>query len=160
MPPGNTVGKFQRVAMDGSGQWAQSINIYDGGGAGHMYRSELVSHADGSTTFGWEDVRYISLPDHKIRAHHITADFVAGISEQDHNSLFAYPVPTSGLLTINTDHAGALPWALHTIDGRAVLSGILAASQRTVDLSGVAPGCYVLNVAKANVRRSQRVVVQ
>lgn len=160
MPPGNTIGKFQRVATDGSGQWAQSINVYDGGGAGHMYRSELVSHADGSTTFGWEDVRYISWPDHKIRAHHIAGNYEAGISELDGNSVFVYPVPTSGLLNINTDHVGALPWVLNTIDGRTVISGTLAASQRSVDLRGLAPGCYVLNVATANVRRSQRVVVQ
>lgn len=159
LPPGNTVGKFQRVAMDGTGQWAQSVNVYAGGGAGHMYRSELVSHPDGSNTFGWEDVRYISLPDHKIRAHHISADFVAGITEQKEGGLFAYPVPTSGLLTIVSSEKGAAPWILCAMDGRTVMAGTSTGSQSVIDLASLAEGCYMLSTGDGSARRTQRVVV-
>lgn len=159
MPPGNAVGKLQRVAMDGTGQWAQSVDVYEGGGAGHMYRSELVSHPDGSNTFGWEDVRYISLPDHKIRAHNVAVNYVAGIADAELQVLRVHPVPTTGTLTVEVEGQGPKNWSIRTTDGRAVMQGTFTSTRATLDLGALAEGCYMLTLVNDRAHRSQRIVL-
>ncbi|MBK7946481.1 MAG: T9SS type A sorting domain-containing protein [Flavobacteriales bacterium] len=158
-PPGNRLGKFQRIATNGSMQWPASIDIYDSGGSPQsMNDLKILSHADGAQTFSWFDTRYAS-PTSKVYAHHVTADQSAGIADLVPAERFAHPVPTSDQLLIDLPGEAGSEWQLRTAAGAVVASGRLGSGAGSIDLGHVTNGCYVLNVRTSIGQRTQRVVV-
>jgi Secretion system C-terminal sorting domain/Subtilase family len=73
--------------------------------------------------------------------------FSVGIRSIEATSLSVWPVPARGLLNVTYTIGDAAPFAVVDATGKQVITGrIQAGNTRAIDISGLAPGTYVLRI--------------
>lgn len=78
--------------------------------------------------------------------------FSTAVHDQYDRSISIYPVPTTDVLNIDGDESEIAHLKIYSIDGEQLIS---TSRKSTIDLSGLSPGIYVLNVL-FNDRTSMR----
>lgn len=76
----------------------------------------------------------------------------------DPSNFRIFPNPTSGLLTVETNHEGR--YQIVNLMGQEVLSGSLTSQTNTIDLSTLVEGVYLINVKSNGIVRTERIVKQ
>ena len=75
---------------------------------------------------------------------------------EDANSFNISPNPVRNTLTVNRVSSEMVPFQIHSMDGKEILSGQLTDMTNGVDVEGLNPGTYIITVQSA----TQRFVVQ
>ncbi len=67
---------------------------------------------------------------------------------QDNSNLTAFPIPTSGMLTIPLPNSNSLSYSIHSISGQTVREGKIenAAGSYSFDLTSYLPGIYIIRL--------------
>lgn len=96
----------------------------------------------------------------------VIVDKLSGINENDALSLFSlYPNPANGSATIKLEATKPIKGALniYTVDGRLVYSENIAFTTgyiKTIDMSSVASGIYIVNLQGENINLNKKLIVQ
>jgi PKD repeat protein len=96
----------------------------------------------------------------------VIVEKLSGIDENDALSLFGlYPNPANGSATIKLEATKPVKGALniYTIDGRLAYTENIAFSTtyaKTIDMSGVASGVYIVNVLGENINLNKKLIIQ
>ena len=86
---------------------------------------------------------------------------IYAVGEQETvESLFVYPNPTQGVVTIAIGENSAFEYQVLDLAGRTVIKGKCLSPATTIDLSGIVKGVYFISV-KCDVKcLTQKVIVQ
>lgn len=104
----------------------------------------IQSISDGDTLANTADIFFDFNPPIRTNTHQLMVIGPFSIEENAATMIGAYPNPTSDQITIEaTDQ---FKWTITSLDGKIVLSGRNTAQQRSIDVSSLAKGQYVLQV--------------
>lgn len=75
----------------------------------------------------------------------------AGVAEPDPFVMGIYPNPASDILTVSASEAPGA-YSIYTIDGKICQQGLLLSAKTNMDVSGLAPGIYLLKSERGTAR--------
>lgn len=80
------------------------------------------------------------------------AAITSGINESTPTHAQLFPNPAANLLTVkwSTEVSNELAYAVVSVDGRTVLNGSLTRDVNSIEMAGLSPGFYLLQVRNAN----------
>ncbi|HYG50425.1 MAG TPA: T9SS type A sorting domain-containing protein, partial [Flavobacteriales bacterium] len=81
--------------------------------------------------------------------------------QQEQLSFNVYPNPANNVLTISLEKLKeGTTYSIYDVLGNALISGDINHTRTIVDVSGIATGIYVLEIANETQRSSKRIVVK
>jgi hypothetical protein len=74
------------------------------------------------------------------------------------NQIDVFPNPTSGLIQINADLGGRKELTVMTISGQSVLEDSFLSKKKTLDLSSLPAGMYLVKLTSKEGNLTQRII--
>jgi hypothetical protein len=74
------------------------------------------------------------------------------------NQIDVFPNPTNGLIQINADLGGRKELTVMTISGQSVLEDSFLSKKKTLDLSGLPAGMYLVKLTSKEGNVTQRII--
>ena len=154
-----TAGTYSVALVPPSGSFSTPIN---GTAVTFVDSNTLIFTADipAATDTGWYELDVNDGVNFPVLAHafHVLLSAPAGISDITANVFMAYPNPVSAALTIESGQTIS-DISLISLSGQKVLAQSVNADKATINVQGIAPGIYILNVADRSGAISYRRVV-
>ena len=88
------------------------------------------------------------------------SDVVTGVQTPEAQEVSLYPNPASDRIVLDGLADGEAEVRIHDLSGRLVLTRRIAGPTALLDISSLAPGCYVVKVMQGNRERVVKVVVE
>ncbi len=92
------------------------------------------------------DIYFDFNPPIRTNTTELLVELTESIEENAETSIGSFPNPTSHQITIEATDLGQFIWAITSTDGKNVLAGRNAAQERSIDVSSLAKGQYILQV--------------
>ena len=87
-------------------------------------------------------------------------DITTGVQNRENQEVSLYPNPASGRIVLDGLQDGDAEVRIHDLSGRLVLTRRASGPTTALDITALAPGCYVVKVVQENEEKVVKVVVK